>query len=207
VLARVLEGRVSWDAAVDQFPSLARARATVESAADDLHLLCGASTDLQQLGDLAEQYGDGPKVIVIDYLQKVASHSHEHDVDAVTRDAKGLALTTGAAVVAISSMDQVGIEAQRLRMSHLRGAEALSYEADLVVMLDSKLNTVSKLHTQFDDLKRREFAEWSVLSVEKNRRGPAGLGLEFRRDLAFSRFDPQGGIVSERLEESMGVQI
>lgn len=205
VLARVLEGATSWDEATERFPVLGEAREAVDAAAGHLHLICGSSTSVDELAELAQQHGEGPKVVVVDYLQKVAAHSGGRDDDDVVRDAKSLALETGAAVLAISSMDQGGLDARRLTMSHLQGAEAITYEADLVLMLDSKLNTVSKLHTDYDDVRRREFAKWSVVTVDKNRRGPAGLGLEFLRDLGFSRFDPDGGIVSERLEEERGV--
>ena len=40
---------------------------------------------------------------------------------------------------------------------------------------------------------------WVVFSVEKNRDGSPNMNLEFRKDLANYRFDPDGAFVSESL--------
>jgi hypothetical protein len=37
------------------------------------------------------------------------------------------------------------------------------------------------------------------MSIEKNRGGPNLIDLEFRKDFRHFRFDPDGGIVSEKL--------
>jgi hypothetical protein len=38
-----------------------------------------------------------------------------------------------------------------------------------------------------------------VFSIEKNRGGPNLIDLEFRKDFAHFRFEPDGGVVAEKL--------
>jgi hypothetical protein len=42
-----------------------------------------------------------------------------------------------------------------------------------------------------------------VFSVEKNREGAPDLNLEFCKDLANYRFEPQGGFVTETLIDAL----
>ena len=45
-----------------------------------------------------------------------------------------------------------------------------------------------------------------MLSVEKNREGTPDMDLEFRKDLANYRFDPEGGFVAESLVDALLVE-
>lgn len=202
-LAEVFEGRGTWEDAIAASPRLADARERIDAISGNLHLLCGSDIDVATIRYTADDLGPGPKLVVIDYLQKVADHSHGHDPESVTRDAKSLALDTNAAVLGISSTDQQGLTTRRVRLSHLRGSAAIAYEADVALLLDEKVNAISRVHTDFDDVRRRSFLEQSIVAVEKHRRGVSGMAMEFRHELAFSRFDPDGGIVAERMDESV----
>lgn len=205
-LSALFAGRVSWEQACQQIPQLETARARVNERAQRLHVLSGSDIGMEEIVAHTAAI-DGPKMVLIDYLQKVADHSEDHDPERITRDAKSLALAENAAVLAIASTDHDGLRAQRVRLSHLRAAEAIAFEADLALVIEEKVNAVSRVHTAFDDVRRREHAAWSVLTVEKHRRGAAGVALEFRRDLAASRFEPEGGVTSERLEEDIDAVI
>jgi replicative DNA helicase len=102
-------------------------------------------------------------------------------------------------VVLLSAVDAEGMRANRLRMYHLRGSSAIAFESDVVLMLNSKEKAVSKIHLSYDTQRARQFRDWVVMSVEKNRGGPNLIDLEFRKDFRHFRFDPEGGIVSEKL--------
>jgi hypothetical protein len=45
-----------------------------------------------------------------------------------------------------------------------------------------------------------------VFSVEKNREGAPDMNLEFRKDLASYRFDPDGGFVAESLVDALLIE-
>jgi replicative DNA helicase len=65
---------------------------------------------------------------------------------------------------------------------------------------------VSKAHLAFDPVRAEQFKRWVVLSIEKNREGAPDLNVEFRKDLASYRFDPDGGFVAESLVDALLVQ-
>jgi hypothetical protein len=95
------------------------------------------------------------------------------------------------------------LSARRLRLLHLRGAAGLAYEADIVLMMNEKALAVSKAHSAFDTLRAQEFEGQIVLSVDKNRGGPAPIDMEFKKDLAHYRFEPEGAIVQDRLVDTL----
>jgi replicative DNA helicase len=43
------------------------------------------------------------------------------------------------------------------------------------------------------------YRQFVLLSVEKNRDGPASIDLEFRKDFPSYRFEPRGSFVAEQL--------
>lgn len=163
----------------------------------------GRHTDLAALEALVVQHGNGHNVLMVDYLQKVAVHASVRDEDEkvtmVAEGLKDLALNHDIAVVGITAATRTGLESQRLRLQHLRGSSALAYESDLVVLLNNKFDVVSKVHLAYDPVRAQTFRDYTVFSIEKNRSGAAGLDMEFRKDFANFRFDPNGGYVAERL--------
>lgn len=177
----------------------------LRSYSDRLWLLpaSGAHTDLAALTGAVEAHGNGRTVLFVDYLQKVAMIPEpETEVEKVTRVAEGLkdlAMEHNCAVVALTASIDEGLTAHRQRLHHMRGGTALAYEADLVVMLNDKIDAVSKVHLAYDGVRAETFKHQVVFSIEKNRGGPAGLDMDFRKDFAHARFDPAGSWVTERL--------
>ena len=95
--------------------------------------------------------------------------------------------------------DKSGLNVRRLRQHHLRGASGIAYEADVVLMLNEKHRAVSKIHSAYDPLRIEDFKRRVVVSVAKNRHGPADVDLEFVKDFSHYRFDPDGRHVEEQL--------
>ncbi len=169
----------------------------------------GTKTDLAALDELVGRQDGRRAVLFVDYIQKVpvpgaASLAESDRVSAVTEGLKELALSRHVGVVAIAAADQAGLMSRRLRLHHLRGSTALAYEADIVVLLNDKLTTVSKSHVAYDATLVDRFRQYTIFTVEKNRNGSGDVDLEFHRDFLNYRFHPVGGRVIERLwEEGM----
>jgi replicative DNA helicase len=167
----------------------------------------GSHTTLEDLSDLVVGMdgagGSGNTVLFVDYLQKIPLHPEpDTEAEKVTRTVEGLkdlALEHRVPVVLLSAVDSEGMRSSRLRLYHLRGSSAIAFESDVVVMMNAKEKAVSKVHLSYDPVGARRFREWVVFSVEKNRGGPNLVDLEFRKRFAHFRFEPDGGLVSERL--------
>lgn len=201
------EGHHSLANAVAREPGLVEALDRVRSYGERLTLVraSGAHTDMAQIDALIRRHvGDGPPpAIFVDYLQKVPVHPEPAtEAEKVTRTVeqlKDLALSHHAPMVVVSAVDAAGLEARRLRLHHLRGSAAVAFEADVVLMLNDKSKAVSKVHLAYDTVGVKRFRQWVVVSIEKNRGGPNLIDLEFRKDFEHFRFDPDGGIVTEKL--------
>lgn len=187
---------------------LADAIACMQTYADRLWLVPASSgtTGLPELTRMAQQYGNGRTVLFVDYLQKVAMRPEPADEqEKMTRVASGLkelALTHDCVVVSMAASTSEGLTATRQRIHHLRGSSALAYEADVIVMLNEKVDAVSKIHLAYDPVRADSFRHLVVFSVEKNRGGPAGIDLEFAKDFGYARFVSPGQYVAERLIDS-----
>lgn len=181
----------------------------MRSYSDNLIILraSGARTTLEDLRAHLESHlapsDSVPTVAIVDYLQKIPMHPEpEFESEKVTRTIEGLkdiALELHIPLVVLSAVDRLGLEVRRIRMHHLRGSSAVSFESDVVVMLNDKHKAVSKVHLSYDTRAAQSFRDWVVFSVEKNREGPNLVDLEFRKDFRHFRFDPDGGLISERL--------
>lgn len=174
-----------------------------------LHRSHGSTTSAEVIQGCVEQVVEraGVPLVVVDYLQKVpvtapavtALAEHER-VTLVVEALKDLALEHRLPVLAVVAADREGIVAgRRVRMHHLRGASALAYEADVVLLLNDKYDVVARHHLVYDVGNAERFHDWVVLSVEKNRTGPDRLDFELRKRFAQSRFDPQMRPVAEQL--------
>lgn len=193
------------DAVVDARGILSDAMACTQTYADRLWLVAASSdsTGLPELGRMLDRHGSGQTVLFVDYLQKVPTHPESHtEAERMTRVAGGLkelALTHDAVVLAIAASTNDGLMASRQRVHHLRGSSALAYEADVILMLNEKVDAVSKVHLAFDPVKADSFRHLSVFSLEKNRGGPSGVDVEFEKDFGYVRFVSPGQCVAERL--------
>lgn len=206
LLASVLAGATPWGRAVTQVPQLEAAQAWLTALGDHLTLVCGAHLDLDAIV-ASMPNGGRRRLLVVDYLQKLTRDPSDVHAEEAARDCKGLALDTGAAVLAISATDHEGLRVPRVRLAHLRGSATLAYESDLVLVLEDKLQAVSRRHTAFDGTKARQYRDRSVVVLEKHRRGMDGVAFELRRSLAYSWFDPAGSVVAEELAEPESVTI
>jgi replicative DNA helicase len=197
----------SLDATLEATPGGAEALQRVRAYADNLVLVraLGAHTTLDEIDQLIRDHTEPSRrtVVFVDYLQKIpVLPEPEFEAEKVTRTVEGLkdlALEHHVPIVLISAVDRPGLEVNRIRMHHLRGSSALAFEADVVLMLNDKHKAVSKVHLAYDANASRTFRDWVVFSMEKNRGGPNLIDLEFRKDFSHYRFDPEGGLVSERL--------
>jgi replicative DNA helicase len=205
-------GRTDVRTVLRSDPLLGRAAERFRAYADRLVLVRASTawTDLAELDRLVDRHGGERTALFVDYLQKVPAGSHAHgEAEQVKRVAEGLkelALSRSVPVVATVAADTTGLRARRLRLVHCQGSSTPAYEADVGVVLNDKLDIVSKVHLAYDTTRAATFRSLVVFTVEKNRRGEAGVDLEFRKDFAHYRFDPVGGRVMEQLWEEGSIE-
>ncbi len=189
-------------------PILHKALLQLSEIGDNLVLVGGSvrDTDMAALDDLvagviAEH--DKVPVLVVDYLQKVPTD----DVEATARSRrvveglKDLAMHHQIPVVALASLSIVGLSARRLRLSHLDETSAIAFEADVVVLMSNKLDAIAKAHLAYGGTSAKDYENWVIWTLEKNRAGPNLVNIEFQKDFVHFRYQPQGRLVSERLAD------
>jgi len=193
---------------IDSDPLLRDALEQMSRYSDNLSLVraSGTGTGVNEMREIAMQLGPGG-VLFVDYLQKVPMGENSWtDSERSIRQAeemKELAMEYDVAVVAVTAAEAAGLNVRRVRPHHLRGASGLTYEADLICVLNEKWLSVSKRHSAHDPVKAEGFKRDVVLTLEKNRRGKAGVDLEFTKDFVHFRFDPLGRFVEEQLIDEM----
>jgi len=187
----------------------APALANIAEYADRIIMLKAspAVTTLTAIRDMAArlvQATNGNVVIFVDYLQKIAIYPEraqdENDkVTIIVEGLKDIALTLNVPVVAIVAADRDGLKAKRLHLFHLRGSSALDYECDIALLMNNKYNILSKDHVAFNPYQSRQFREWVVFTIEKNRAGRAFIDVEFHLHAPYFCFDPHGQLVQQQL--------
>lgn len=193
---------------VEEDPLLRDALSNMSLYADDLALVraSGTTTGVEDLRELAMQLGAGG-VLFVDYLQKVPLGDHTWtDNERSIRQAeelKEIAMEYDVAVVAITAAEASGLNVRRVRPHHIRGASGLTYEADIIFLLNEKWLSVSKRHSAFDPKQAQGFRRDVILTIEKNRRGRSGIDLEFTKDFVHFRFQSHGRFVEEQLIDEM----
>jgi replicative DNA helicase len=186
-------------------PALARM-----AAYSDRMILLKASpavTTLSSIRDMTArlvQATNGNVVVFVDYLQKVAIYPEkamdENDkVTIVVEGLKDIALSLNVPVFAIVASDREGLKSKRLHLFHLRGSSALDYECDIAVIMNNKYKILSKDHVAFNPYQARQFREWVVFTIEKNRAGRAFIDVEFHLHAPYFCFDPHGQLVQQQL--------
>ena len=215
--ARLTAIRAAFDAAsggtieerLDAVPGGNEALARVRKYADLLyvHRSTGSATDLAAIRkavDTTHHVTGLSPMVVVDYLQKVlvpeGPAEEAERTTTVVEGLKDLAIDASVPVLAIVAADKIGLETgRRMRVNHLRGSSALAYEADVVLILNSKYDIVARHHLTYDLHNAERFREWAVLTVEKNRFGRDGVELEFRKRFDQGRFEAEGRSVTEQL--------
>ncbi|HLF99675.1 MAG TPA: DnaB-like helicase C-terminal domain-containing protein [Acidimicrobiia bacterium] len=204
-LADCAAGWATLEDVPDSRGMLSDALACMRTYAGRLWLVPASSdvTGVAELRELVKRHGSDRTAVFVDYLQKIVPSSGGGEPNAhmaaAACDLKDLALTSNALVVAIAASTSAGLTETRLRPHHLRSASALAYEADVIIMLNEKVDAVSRVHLAYDPVKAETFRDYLVMSIEKNRNGPAGADLEFEKDFAYARLLAAGGHVAQRL--------
>ena len=147
-----------------------------------------------------------PLVLFVDYLQKVEPAQRDlpdeaERVTQVVQALKQLALQANVAVVAIVAAEKAGLQAARLRFTHLRGSSALMYEADIAIIMNDKWQIIDRDHIVFNTHKAQQYRDWVVCTIEKNRSGKNLVEVEFMKRFEYCCFNPRGSRVAERLHE------
>ena len=160
-------------------------------------------TDLEAIKALVESKLGHGGVLIVDYLQKVPSRDGRYDADgkvvATTSRLKEMALAHGVVVVAASAANDSGLAGRRVRLDGLRGGSGLAHEADVALLMNDKVDAVSRMHGAFDLTLLTRYAAQMLFTIEKNRDGVSPLHLQFDKDFANFRFIPSGSFVSERI--------
>ncbi len=187
----------------------AMALARINRYADRLILVKAspAVTTLRAIREMTTRLCDatgGNLTVFVDYLQKVAIHPERatdeaEKVTIVVEGLKDIALALGVPVWAIVAADREGLKANRLHLFHLRGSSALDYECDIALIMNNKYHILSKEHVAFNPYQARQYRDWVVFTIEKNRAGRAMQDMEFQLHAPFFAFDPRGQRVQQQL--------
>ncbi len=146
----------------------------------------------------------GNVTVFVDYLQKVAIHperaNDENDkVTIIIESLKDMALALDVPVFSIVAADRDGLKAKRLHLFHLRGSSALDYECDIAIIMNNKYHILAKDHVAFNPYQAKQYRDWVVFTVEKNRAGRAMSDMEFQLHAPFFAFDTRGQQVQQQL--------
>lgn len=152
---------------------------------------------------LAERTG-GNVTVFIDYLQKIAVHPErprdENDkVTIIVEGLKDIALSLDVPVMSIVAADREGLKSKRIHLYHLRGSSALDYESDIAIIMNNKYQILAKDHVAFNPYNAKQYRNWVVFTVEKNRAGRAMLDMEFELHAQHFAFNPRGQRVQQQL--------
>ncbi len=202
----LMTGQTSLNQLADAHPVLKAAINSLYDNAEALSVIRASTlwSDINWLEQVATDHLEPGGLLVVDYIQKIpvqgAPNLH-HQVMRATEHLKDLAVTANIAVLALAAADEVGISARRLRLDHLRGADALAHECDIAMILNQKVDATADRHLRYDLLKMEEAKTKVLLSIEKNRRGENDIHLEFVKDFGSFRLRPNGGFNSDGLYE------
>lgn len=198
---QLIAGRKTWEETIASDSTLAFAASRLFEFAHHISILDrrGRSGGFETLAE-AVALAD-VDVLIVDHLQKVGGGAGN-----VAVACKQLAVESSTTVVAAATSSNDGISSKRLRQGGLVDAAMIAHEADIEILLNDKMSIVSRNHSAFDTVRAESFRAQVVFSVEKNRRGSAGVDLEFTRDFSHRRFQTSGGFVSERLIDGLLVR-
>jgi replicative DNA helicase len=188
---------------VDFHPAIKSAYDTLDSYADRLYLQRGSimHTDLGELRAVAQQVVGPGGAMFVDFIQKVPTPEASEIAQGtmVANGLKDIAVEHEVAMIAAASVTEEGLRQRRLRVDHLNASSALVHEADLLLLINEKSTALSKVHLAYDLTLLESSRNKVVLTIEKNREGPASISFEFEKEFADFRFNPEGGFLSETL--------
>lgn len=174
----------------------------------------GARTSLAAISALVEAHrvrSDERLVLFVDYLQKVPvvpePPTEQERVTKVVAGLKELTLAQQIPVVAVVAADREGLKAKRMRAHHFWGGSALAYEADIILMLSEKYESVARVHIESNPHKAQSFRDWVICTVEKNRSGRGLVEMEFEKRFSYCCLNPNGNFVVDKLiDERVSVE-
>lgn len=166
-----------------------------------------AVTTLRAIREMTQRLVEatnGNLTVFVDYLQKVAIHperanDENEKVTIVVEGLKDIALALDVPVFAIVAADREGLKSKRLHLFHLRGSSALDYECDIAIIMNNKYHILAKDHIAFNAYQAKQYRDWVVFTVEKNRAGRAMMDMEFQMHAPYFAFDPRGQAVQQQL--------
>jgi replicative DNA helicase len=166
-----------------------------------------ATTNLRSIKEMTARLADatgGNVTVFVDYLQKVAVHPErprdENDkVTIIVEGLKDIALSLDVPVFSIVAADREGLKSKRIHLYHLRGSSALDYESDIAIIMNNKYQILAKDHVAFNPYTAKQFRNWVVFTVEKNRAGRAMMDMEFELQAQHFAFNPRGQRVQQQL--------
>ena len=202
-------GAGSLQAILRDNPKTAPALGRMARYADRLILVKAspAVTTLRAIKEMTARLCDatnGNVSVFVDYLQKIAVHPErprdENDkVTMIVEGLKDIALSLDVPVWSIVAADREGLKSKRIHLFHLRGSSALDYESDIAIIMNNKYQILSKDHVAFNPYTARQFRDWVVFTVEKNRAGRSMQDMEFQLYGQHFSFDPKGQKVQQQL--------
>ena len=159
-----------------------------------------AVTNLRAIKEMTARLADatgGNVTLFVDYLQKIAVHPErprdENDkVTIIVEGLKDIALSLDIPVFSIVAADREGLKSKRIHLYHLRGSSALDYESDIAIIMNNKYQILAKDHVAFNPYTAKQFRNWVVFTIEKNRAGRAMQDMEFEIFGQHFAFNPRG---------------
>lgn len=166
-----------------------------------------AVTNLRAIKEITSRLADatgGNVTVFVDYLQKIAVHPErprdENDkVTIIVEGLKDIALSLDVPVFSIVAADREGLKSKRIHLYHLRGSSALDYESDIAIIMNNKYQILAKDHVAFNPYNAKQYRNWVVFTVEKNRAGRAMMDMEFELHAQHFAFNPRGQRVQQQL--------
>lgn len=202
-------GAGSLQAILRDNPKTASALARMQRYSDRLILLKAspAVTNLRAIKEMTARLCEatgGNVTVFIDYLQKIAVHPErprdENDkVTIIVEGLKDIALSLDVPVWSIVAADREGLKSKRIHLFHLRGSSALDYESDIAIIMNNKYQIMAKDHVAFNPYNAKQFRNWVVWTIEKNRAGRAMQDMEFEIYGQHFAFNPRGQKVQQQL--------
>jgi len=173
-----------------------------------------AVTNLRAIKEMTARLADatgGNVTLFVDYLQKIAVHPErprdENDkVTIIVEGLKDIALSLDIPVWSIVAADREGLKSKRIHLYHLRGSSALDYESDIAIIMNNKYQILAKDHVAFNPYTAKQYRNWVVWTVEKNRAGRAMTDMEFEIFGQHFAFSPRGQKVQQQLIDNKVIE-
>lgn len=189
---------------------LAAAQGRLSALADRFKLLDGrVTTQTLRREALRMKRGSGLDLVVVDYLQQLATGDARTDRDEYTRVSgvswalKALAVELGCPVLAAVQYSRAANAAERPMIHHLRGSGTLEQDANVILTLHRPVSFDRKEEQEEQALAMKckgSGLRYLQLYVDKNRNGRTGTRLDYAFDGGhFQIFDARANLGMEAM--------